>query len=326
MKRILSLILLSGAFLFSSAQTAQVATLLHEGDIKFYYSAEALQKAYDEAADGDVITLSSGNFNAVNISKNITIRGAGMGVKNSSGNVSTPTVIMGDFAIEVTPDEKYSVTLEGLRHGTTITLNNADNMQIIKCSLTKLSLGYNKSANNLKVVQSEITDLACFYQINAQYINSVLTATWRSRNLNYSSSVNATNCILLGDSGSKIDKLFLTNCIIVNSGSNEFCLDKNSTATNCVVVGKAKTDAFNGDNSNKVHEGDGAVFVEDSFYRLSEEMKNYKGKDDTEVGIYGGRLPFSPATTNPQITKFNVASQTTADGKLSVDIEVKVSE
>lgn len=37
-------------------------------------------------------------------------------------------------------------------------------------------------------------------------------------------------------------------------------------------------------------------------------------------------LPYSAIPTNPQITKFNVASKTTADGKLSVDIEVKSGE
>ena len=47
-----------------------------------------------------------------------------------------------------------------------------------------------------------------------------------------------------------------------------------------------------------------------------------KGTDGTEVGIYGGSLPYDPTPTNPQITKFNVAAKSTADGKLSVDIEV----
>ena len=47
-----------------------------------------------------------------------------------------------------------------------------------------------------------------------------------------------------------------------------------------------------------------------------------KGTDGTEVGIHGGSLPYDPTPTNPQITKFNVASKSTADGKLSVDIEV----
>lgn len=64
------------------------------------------------------------------------------------------------------------------------------------------------------------------------------------------------------------------------------------------------------------------VFKEGTFYQLTDEAKKYIGDDGTEVGIYGGSLGFDPTPTNPQITKFNVAPKTTADGKLSVDIEV----
>ena len=62
-------------------------------------------------------------------------------------------------------------------------------------------------------------------------------------------------------------------------------------------------------------------------FELTDEAKTkYLGDDGTEVGIHGGNLPFSPNPTNPRITKFNVASKSTADGKLSVDIEVKAAE
>lgn len=60
---------------------------------------------------------------------------------------------------------------------------------------------------------------------------------------------------------------------------------------------------------------------------LTDEAKTkYLGTDGTEVGIYGGSLPFVSRPSNPQITKLNVASKSTADGKLSVDIEVKAAE
>jgi hypothetical protein len=62
-------------------------------------------------------------------------------------------------------------------------------------------------------------------------------------------------------------------------------------------------------------------------YELTDEAKTkYLGDDGKELGIYGGNLPFTPNPTNPKITKFNVASKSTADGKLSVDIEVKAAE
>jgi len=68
-------------------------------------------------------------------------------------------------------------------------------------------------------------------------------------------------------------------------------------------------------------------YSDDNEYKLTEAAKGLiKGTDGTEVGIYGGNLPYAPTPTNPQISKFNVAAKTTADGKLSVDIEVKSAE
>ena len=56
---------------------------------------------------------------------------------------------------------------------------------------------------------------------------------------------------------------------------------------------------------------------------LAESFKStYKGSDGTEVGIYGGKLPFDAVSTNPRITKCEVDGKTTADGKLSVKVEV----
>lgn len=69
------------------------------------------------------------------------------------------------------------------------------------------------------------------------------------------------------------------------------------------------------------------TYSDDKDYKLTDEAKAImKGTDGTEVGIYGGSLPYDPTPTNPQISKFNVAAKTTADGKLSVDIEVKSAE
>ena len=62
-------------------------------------------------------------------------------------------------------------------------------------------------------------------------------------------------------------------------------------------------------------------------FELTDDAKiQYLGDDGREVGIYGGNLPFTPNPTNSKITKFNVASKSTADGKLSVDIKVKAAE
>ena len=69
-------------------------------------------------------------------------------------------------------------------------------------------------------------------------------------------------------------------------------------------------------------------FISDVYnFELTETaVATYLGNDGTQVGIYGGNLPYDENPTIPQITKCNVASKSTADGKLSVDIEVKAAE
>ena len=64
----------------------------------------------------------------------------------------------------------------------------------------------------------------------------------------------------------------------------------------------------------------------ETFHLTEAAQTAYLGLDGTQVGIYGGSMPFDPIPTNPQITKCKVAQKSTTDGKLSVDIEVKTAE
>ena len=106
-----------------------------------------------------------------------------------------------------------------------------------------------------------------------------------------------------------------------------------STYYNNMFIGKTDISSITNKTNVKVSSDDerlnGVNFSisDDNDYKLTDEAKAImKGTDGTEVGIYGGSLPYDPTPTNPQISKFNVAAKTTADGKLSVDIEVKSAE
>ena len=104
------------------AQGSLLATLNHEGTISTFYGAQAWKNAHDAAANGDVITLSSGTFLAVNITKAITVRGAGMGIDSTA--VSEPTVITGDFTINIAEPGSNRLTLEGIYSNHTITYSS----------------------------------------------------------------------------------------------------------------------------------------------------------------------------------------------------------
>jgi hypothetical protein len=62
-------------------------------------------------------------------------------------------------------------------------------------------------------------------------------------------------------------------------------------------------------------------------FELTDEAKaKFLGTDSTEVGWYGGVLPYTSIPSYPRITKMNVANKSTADGKLSVEIEVSAAK
>ena len=122
------------------------------------------------------------------------------------------------------------------------------------------------------------------------------------------------------------------NCIIANGLSND--APRNSTYYNNLFIGAGANYLASIPNSTNVivNRDDDKIknllnYSDDNDYKLTDDAKAImKGSDGTEVGLYGGSLPYDPTPTNPQISKFNVAAKTTADGKLSVDIEVKSAE
>ena len=59
-----------------------------------------------------------------------------------------------------------------------------------------------------------------------------------------------------------------------------------------------------------------------TFEQTDEAASTYLGTDGTQVGIYGGDLPFDPTPSNPQITQFDV-EKNAANGKLTVKINVE---
>lgn len=122
----------------------------------------------------------------------------------------------------------------------------------------------------------------------------------------------------------------LVNCIIRQAESNasyQYKLPSSSSVVNCVGLNNNKLIFSNivAASGNKYAELD--IFQDGRLSDLTDEAKAaYLGTDGTPVGMYGGPVPFSGLTSYPRITKMNVASKTTADGKLSVDIEVGVAE
>lgn len=322
MKKGLFLTLLS-VVLFSlrvSAQSSLLATLNHEGTISTYYGASALQQAYNAATHGDVITLSSGSFLGTDIKKAITLRGAGMQVDTVSH--TEPTVITNNFNIDISDTVSHRLTIEGVYSNQTIKVGTLKNAMFLKCRF--YDFGYS-SSNSSKMVDLNFIHCRIAQEINiingsAAFTNCVVN----NIKLYNGSPISLTNCYT--KSGPTLLSSEFKNCIIVGGYSGS----SSSTYYNNLYIHTSNYSLDSPNNTNiEIQNTDQRIqfltgdYSDDKDYVLTDEIRALiKGTDGTEVGIYGGSLPYDPTPTNPQITKFNVAAKSTADGKLSVDIEV----
>lgn len=337
------------------AQTSMLATLSHEGEITVFYGANALKEAHAVAQHGDAITLSSGSFNATNITKAITLRGAGMEVDTLKNTY--PTIINGNFSILIGDSVSKKLTIEGIYSNYVITISNGlNNASFLKNRLKYIS--YTASDSTTKYQNNRYIHCKVVYGFSVSK-NSVNNSSFSFTNSyinsinNYSNNSIFTNCIINNSSSASNtirDLKYCTfyNCILIGTSvssnySSYNVLNTTSQAYNCIATNITSDNCLNS-NSNtfynipnqtnsciqsitSVFKSFNLTYKDNETFELIDNIKTkYTGTDGTEIGIHGGSLPFSPTPTNPQITKCNVASRSTADGKLSVDIEVKAGE
>ena len=322
-----------------SAQSTVIATLSHEGNITTFYGTPALKQALDAAVDGDIITLSPGTFQASDIRKSITLRGAGY-VLNTETHTE-PTVISGDFTIYGT----NGLTIEGIYHNATMyyyTYNDIINAKFIKCRFYVIN-SYASGSSTLK--DAQFIDCKIRYSIdlyrncNVSLINCILNRP-RVYGGGDNSFFNFQNCVIIGlnvnnSSSWGIYRSTFNNCIIDADYQYDWPLSSSNSGYNNLCINTFGYQSFfqniltNTNNSyetdfTKVFKDYTGTYSDDLGFELTDEAKQkYRGSDGTEIGIYGGVMPFDPTPSNPQITKLNVASKSTVNGKLSVDITVK---
>lgn len=132
-KIILAIVCLS--FTISSSAAKLTATLQSGDKITPFYGSNAFVEAYNAAVNGDIITLSPGEFNATNIEKSITV----VGTNAFDTDLSKAT----QFSASVTISED-NVTLEGVRFTNYssdrgVIIKGADNLTINRCYISLLN-------------------------------------------------------------------------------------------------------------------------------------------------------------------------------------------
>ena len=327
-KLFLSLVAAIVAVTATYAQSSLVATLSHKGEISVFHGSGSLKQAMEAADHGDIITLASGRYDAVNITKAVTLRGAGMEEDATTGAFGTR--IIGSFDINITDETSEHLTIEGIYHESTIVLHGILNNAMFQKSRFGVITFYdsNVQANSLTIIHCRIESSLRLPTVTATLISCVVN------NLsNNGGNMEFTNCILHGEVCRTYNSLF-TNCLFnVSKTGGWGILNDTNMATYCAAVvstydGSVFKNVGKLTNKDIASEADfSALFKSGSYYELTDEAKSeYVGQDGKEMGIYGGNLPYETRILSPQITKCDVAAKTTADGKLSVDIEVKAAE
>ena len=321
----LNLLGIIGAF----AQSTLVGTLSHDGEVTVFYGAEALIKAHEAAEPGDIITLSSGSFTGLTITKAVTIRGAGMFPEDNGTIITNMTTSSSNLSIDIEPSSSH-LNLEGLYFSCNVYVYGAESPTFNKCQFGR---SFSRQTSAISRAYTSPTYINCFFIGEPTlYCDdySTFIACYFDSKLSYGSksSYTFTNCIL-NNTNSISDNCVVNNSIIfakviggyisIRSGavikSSKVCSEEGDCLKYCTSI------------DTEVLPFETECFQEGTRYELKDELvRTWLGDDGTQVGIYGGPIPFDPTPTNPQITKFNVANKTSADGKLSVDIEVSAAQ
>lgn len=336
----------------SFAQTSLLATLSHEGSISTYYGSSALKEALEKATDGDAITLSAGQFQAANITKNVTLRGAGMSVRTDSIYSHEATIVQGAFEIAPTDSTTGRIIVEGVYFTSDITYKGlVRNPLFMKSRFSTVKSGDGGRIINATLIHCRVASgFGLADNSNACFVNSVV---WDPYNVGLKgSNFEFDNCVVGSIKGcytGDVINSYYKNCMImakanIGNANPNYRIPYSCTAINCVGCSSSGSlsdysnnifynlSSKNTTNKNVAKPSDvlktgGFTYNDSEKYDLTDEAKTkYLGTDGKQIGIYGGSLPYEEDPTTPQITKCNVAAKSTADGKLSVDIEVKAAE
>ena len=323
------------------AQVVQMATVQHGETMKAYYGLEALKDAIAAAAAGDVISLSTGQFNAPTINKAVTIQGAGYVIAN--GNY---TAIVGEMTVDV-PGGAKGLLIEGLHciGKVTVAGDSLCGFTFRKCRMGDLV--FNAKIVEGELGQSKLKKLT-YAEANKFYVHHdvihEIYATYESQ-----IAVDIDHCIVTGCLRNTVTAV-VRNSLLKNASGTSACayynnvMSQNGFNFGQYWVGRITSAYLSGnkifeistteyDNTEKNY---AALFVtpahaytwnETYDYKLTEEAAaQYLGGDGTQVGLYGGSVPFTEVLSTPQIVEKQIATQTDENGMLSVKIKVEAQK
>ncbi len=320
---LLSLLVCVAGTAKSLAQT-QVATLQHGEETTAFYGVNAFVEAHEAAESGDIITLSSGNFVPTDITKGITLRGAGVAVDTLAGTL--PTVIGGDLSLEM-EDESEILSIEGILFTNIVRYGYLMNPTFTRCNFTSIDIDfYGEWMHNAQFINCYIDT---FYHVQAYSTQFVNCVVWNIFDINNVSPASFVNSILFDNQ--PYSGLLATNSIIVDGGFNH---SSTCSFINCIGIKFGNDTAFGEGYAVNcgMYDGLSEVFenydestwnsFEEQFLLNDEIAMGFLGTDGTQVGIHGGPIPYSPYPNYMVRSNVTVAPRSTIDGQLNIEVEV----
>jgi hypothetical protein len=324
MKRTLLIIctLLCANVLFAQEQ---LAALKHNDSISVYYGANAFVQAYTAATHGDIITLSDGIFYAPQyVKKGITVRGNGAyadTTRHSTGTYFTQGFDLFDLgdSLQFSAEGIYFNEFDG---------GGSCNIKLNKCYVGGIRRAYGLQATNCIIT---IQDYVSSYSHSNIYINCILKSYNSFLPHSYSTCY---NCIMIGKenhsapSNPSYDPYQYNNCIIIkDSTSTDVILDY--PVNNSVLIGFTGTSSLASSGNVVMSLSD--VFENWDGESLSTDLETYVlkssvsnsilGLDGSEVGIFGGVIPFDWTPTYSVIKRLDVPNTPDENGMLNIDVE-----
>ena len=303
----------------------QLATLKHNDSISVYYGASAFEQAYNAAANGDIITLSDGTFSTPSyVEKEITVRGNGACADTARKKIGT--YFMERFMLRNLGDS-LQFSAEGI-YFKDFSVNNSLGIKLEKCFFESIGNVKNAQIINCIIlsgsvdpdVESSNTFVNCIVK-DISYVNSTVGPVHYLPT--YS---NCINCILIGKERTSSDYGLHNNCIIINPNGGQTL---HRVSLNSILIGftGASSPASSGNVvmslSDVFENWDGETLSTDlETYVLKSSVSNsILGLDGSEVGIFGGVIPFDWTPTYSVIKRLDVPNTPDENGMLNIDVE-----
>lgn len=299
----------------ASALTINKAMLVHNDQVTLF-DGDKIQDAVNAAVDGDAIYLTLGTFQPFNVTKRITIRGAGE-TSIIDGNVTisipgSPTLtnpVLEALAVTGTVNvgsQVNDLSLRKCKIGNMTISATVDGAVLDRCYITN-TLTLSSYIQGMTVVNTKLfhvkaltgasqntTFVNCnFYQLHtSNFSGTIINSIIQGRLFDYD-----------GGSGYTLNSTVIINSVInsyTSDGYNNFSIGASSVAQGCYYV---TTPGYVNSSCE------------------SNPSSSYTGTDGTVVGIYGGDTPYTLVPSVPTVTNSNL-NLDMVNKKLNVNLTV----